>query len=284
MARLNLLARLWGYFCKEEKYFRLFRAPKSLTTYGPMAKSNPWKLWFGQYFVHSACLIDKNISFWPVDNPSFFRPTVKFELYTPVQKIRINIFSMTQYFFPPNISDLICLVIDLIYGNSNRIKKCHHHFVFVDVSNNDVTHFKILFNPPFCCPATYIHMLSPLLRMWHHWETTPTPYLIKFVSVFSEETNVLGQPRLDLFVVEELREDGKLFSQKLVRVVHGRVHHPRAVGSNRVWDVVDVDRVKVLVLTGFLNENLSDWEKIRSISKFNEIKILQSNCNFLRKK
>ena len=69
-----------------------------------------------------------------------------------------------------------------------------------------------------------------------------------------------------------MREDGKLFSQKLVRVVHGRVHHPRAVGSNRVGDVVDVDRVQVLVLAGFLHEDLkSDWEK--NLMK----KILQSN-------
>ena len=53
------------------------------------------------------------------------------------------------------------------------------------------------------------------------------------------------------------------------------------MGSNRVGDVVDIDRVQVLVLAGFLHEDLSDRKKTRLISKFNEKKpYFNRTCNF----
>ena len=54
--------------------------------------------------------------------------------------------------------------------------------------------------------------------------------LVKLVPALPEEPDVLGQPRLDLLVEQELGEDGgELLPQKLVGEVDGGVHDASAV-------------------------------------------------------
>jgi len=63
-------------------------------------------------------------------------------------------------------------------------------------------------------------------------------------SRYLEEADVLEEPCLDVLVVEELGEDDKLLSKELVGKVDGGVHDARAVSSDRVGDVCDVDGVE----------------------------------------
>lgn len=81
-------------------------------------------------------------------------------------------------------------------------------------------------------------------------------HLLVLVDVVAMMLHVLGQTRLDALVKNELREGEELLAQELVNVIHRRVDDTRAVSSQRVGDVPDVDGVQVLVLAALLDEDL----------------------------
>lgn len=66
----------------------------------------------------------------------------------------------------------------------------------------------------------------------------------------------LDQPCLDVLIVKKLREDEEFLAQKLVREVDGSVHDSRAVSSDGVRNVTDVDGVQMFVVRRQFNENL----------------------------
>lgn len=66
----------------------------------------------------------------------------------------------------------------------------------------------------------------------------------------------LDEPCLDVLIVQKLWKDEELLAQKLVSEVDGGVHDSRAVCSNGVGDVTDVDGVQMFVVWRQFNENL----------------------------
>ena len=72
----------------------------------------------------------------------------------------------------------------------------------------------------------------------------------------SAPTN-LDELGLDVFVVQELRENKELLLEELVGEVDGGVGNACAVGSDGVGDVADGDGVEVLVVTRPLDEDLA---------------------------
>ena len=58
----------------------------------------------------------------------------------------------------------------------------------------------------------------------------------------------LDEPCLDVLIVQKLRKDEEFLAQKLVSEVDSGVHDPRAVCSDGVGDVTDVDGVQMFVV------------------------------------
>ena len=80
--------------------------------------------------------------------------------------------------------------------------------------------------------------------------------MIQNLFVFFEEFCIFGQARLDVLIVEELREDGELLPEELVGEVDGGVEDAGAVGADGVGHVADADGVQVLVVTRLLHKHL----------------------------
>lgn len=74
--------------------------------------------------------------------------------------------------------------------------------------------------------------------------------------MFFKKRNISNQLGFDMLVEQELREYEKLLAQILIGEVHRRVHDANAVGSYRVGDVSNVDRVERLVGRVSLDEYL----------------------------
>jgi hypothetical protein len=73
-------------------------------------------------------------------------------------------------------------------------------------------------------------------------------HLIRLQSYLLEEPHILDQPRFDVIIKEELRENPKLFPEELVGEIDCGVHDPGAVRSDRVADVPNVDSLQELVV------------------------------------
>ena len=58
----------------------------------------------------------------------------------------------------------------------------------------------------------------------------------------------LDEPCLDVLIVQKLRKNEEFLAQKLVSEVDSGVHDPRAVCSDGVGDVTDVDGVQMFVV------------------------------------
>ena len=58
----------------------------------------------------------------------------------------------------------------------------------------------------------------------------------------------LDEPCLDVLIVQKLRKDEEFLAQKLVSEVDSGVHDSRAVCSDGVGDVTDVDGVQMFVV------------------------------------
>lgn len=58
----------------------------------------------------------------------------------------------------------------------------------------------------------------------------------------------LDEPCLDVLIVQKLRKDKEFLAQELISEIDGRVHDSRAVCSDGVGNVTDVDGVQVFVV------------------------------------
>ena len=72
----------------------------------------------------------------------------------------------------------------------------------------------------------------------------------------------LEKSGLDVLVIHELREDEELLAQELIGKVDGGVHDARAVGSDGVGHMADVDGIQMLIVAGALDEDLKNKEQI----------------------
>ena len=69
---------------------------------------------------------------------------------------------------------------------------------------------------------------------------------VELMLVLLDEPLVLGEPGLDVFVVEELGEDGELLLDELVGEVHSGVQHTTAVGADAVGNVLKENNLTFL--------------------------------------
>ena len=89
--------------------------------------------------------------------------------------------------------------------------------------------------------------------------------MIQNLFVFFKEFCILCQARLDVLIVEELREDGELLPEELVGEVHRGVDDAGPVGSDGVRDVADTDCVQMLAVARLLHKNLQNKQEIKYV-------------------
>mmetsp|Transcript_32874 Transcript_32874/g.82568 ORF Transcript_32874/g.82568 Transcript_32874/m.82568 type:complete len:355 (+) Transcript_32874:400-1464(+) len=80
--------------------------------------------------------------------------------------------------------------------------------------------------------------------------------IVVFLAIGLPVASLFVEFSLDVFIIEELREDDKLASQKLIGEIHRSIHDTRTMSTNTVGNVLDVDRLQELAFSLLLHKDL----------------------------
>mmetsp|Transcript_45171 Transcript_45171/g.116847 ORF Transcript_45171/g.116847 Transcript_45171/m.116847 type:complete len:352 (-) Transcript_45171:2284-3339(-) len=92
----------------------------------------------------------------------------------------------------------------------------------------------------------FVELFCPLHRV----------LVIQLFSILFVKANVFDQPRLDVIVVKELRENYEFSRQVLIGEVDSCSHNASTVRADRIGNVPNTDRVQEFLIVGLLDKNL----------------------------